>query len=208
MSPRSQKLCSRVDGGSTATLPPPVDANEIARRVSASETERQLAEAKSAVERWRKIVADVASGVEPDGRVIADIGELVRFLRLPSDALAIHVAAYQENDRLERIIESHRDELKTTRSKNDEIAAEVKRLEARLAELRLVVQKYHATANSYPSLLGARNEHQSKSPVLFADVDAIVSRMHRTQNSRGLQTFSATAATASPSPVSVGSWES
>lgn len=177
MSPRPRKLCSRIDDGSTATLAPTADPAAIAERVSRQQVERIRTELADGVTRWRKVVADVAAGVEPDGRTIDEIGELVDVLNLPGDSLATHVSAWREDSRLADQCTQAADELKRTRGRNAELAEEIKTLEKRLGDLRLEVQKYHGTAAALPSLMGARSGHQGKHPILFAPVNALVEKL-------------------------------
>lgn len=188
---------SRVE--CAAVIDRPGDPFEIADKLSRMETERQIAAAASAVERWRKVVEDVAAGIDPDGATIDAIGELVGTLRLAPDSLASHVAAWREGQRLDEMCGAAAAELKETKARNQEIVSEIRELEQRLHDLRLEVQRYHATASGYPHLVGNFNEHRLKNPLLYGEPETVAKTLVKT-----------TAAMIRPrayAPVSSASWE-
>jgi len=149
----------------------------IAAKVSQLEHDKRLARAVSDVERWREIVLSVASGKEPDGQQLADIGAICVRLRLPSDALLISVNAHREHQRTAAEATRIRSEMADTRSRRDEVFAEIKRLEQELHDRRLELQKYHANASSLPGWLGAKNDVEAKHPILFGDLQHIATSL-------------------------------
>lgn len=173
MSARPRKLCSGPYGDSSTAVMDPADPVAIAAKVSQLEQDKRMARAVADVERWREIVVSVANGKEPDGQQLADIGAICVRLRLPSDALSIHVAAYEEHKRYSAELVKVRTQMADTRARRDELFAEIKKLEQEILDRRQELQNYHANASSLPGWLGAKNEIETKNPLLFGDLQHV-----------------------------------
>jgi hypothetical protein len=155
----------------------PADPVAIAAKVSQLEHDKRLARAVADVERWREIVLSVASGKEPDGQQLADIGAICVRLKLPPDALAIHVAAFLQHGQHSIELDRSRKAMQDTRGRRDELFAQVKRLEKELLDTRMEIDAYHANAGGIPGLMGAKNDIEAKHPVIFGDVQHIATSL-------------------------------
>lgn len=207
MSPRTRTRTRTTSPGveyAVATLAP-ADPSAIAEKVATLETEKRISATVADVQRWRDIVASVAAGREPDAETLSDIHDIGRRLKLAPDALAVDVRAVQEEKRLGDQVARSREQMEKTRARRDEIFPEIKRLEKELLALRQELEEYHATAAGLPSLLGARNEHRTTRPLLFADPLAVATRIVAAETSNGLGKISPPQADAAP--ATAASWE-
>jgi hypothetical protein len=158
-----------------ATLPP-ADPAAIAAKVAELEHDKRTSRTIADLERWREIVVSVAAGKEPDGQQLADIGAICVRLKLPPDALAIHVAALVQHGRHATELDRTRQAMQDTRARRDELFAKIKRLEKELLDARLEIEHYQANAGGLPGMIGAKNEIESKYPVMFGQLEQVAER--------------------------------
>ena len=165
-----------TEESNVATLPP-ADPAAISARVAELEQGKRTARAVADLERWREIVVSVATGKEPDGQQLADIGAICVRLKLPPDALAIHVDAFVQHRRHAIELDRTRKAMHDTRGRRDELFAQVKRLEKELLDTRMEIDAYHANAAGLPPIMGAKNDIEKKYPVMFGDPQHVAARV-------------------------------
>lgn len=160
-----------------AVMEPPARPEDIAARVAQADTDARKASAIGDIEQWRQIVTDIADGTEPDGKALAAIGDLARRLRLPPDAVGQSVAAIQADRRHQAEIKRCRDAIVDIKQREPALAAEIKQVERRLAELRSELAGYQGTHAGYPHAVQAANATRQENPLLFAEVEHVAQRL-------------------------------
>lgn len=179
------------DDGGAGVMELTANPDAIAARVATADAEARKAEATADVERWREIVGMIADGHEPDGKTIAAIGELARRLRLPADAVASSVRAVQEERRLQGELTATKQRMADVKSRETELAQELRATEQRLRELNTELGTYHALHRGYPFQAQAVAAVRSENPLMFGDVASLVARITKADSDVGTDVFKA-----------------
>ena len=176
------------DDGATAVIERG-KPDDIAARVAALEVEARRAEATADVEQFRKIVAGIAEGIEPDGKTLAAIGDLGRRLRLPPDSVSIAVKAIRDERRLQAECDRTTDRIKSVTGRRVELAAEMKAAEAKLLALREELAEYVGLQQGYPHQAMAVAHVRNENPLLFAPVSKVTDRLVAVDSGMGTAMF-------------------
>jgi hypothetical protein len=195
------------DDGGTAVMERKANPDEIAARVAAADAEARKAQAIADVLQWREVVASIADGHEPDGRTLAAIGDLARRLRLPPDAVARSVAAVQEHGRLQGECDRTRARIKDVKSREAELAAEMKATEAKLLALREELAEYAGLHRGYPFTAQAVAAVRSENPLLFGEPEHLAERLLKADTAMSGEVFKPGPQYAHLGNSSRGTWE-
>jgi hypothetical protein len=127
-------------------------------------------------QKWREIVAAIASGKEPSGSQLAEIAELAARLRLPVGSLADAVRALGREEELQQQLGEYRRRMAQADDRAIRIKAEIEAAETRLRELKAEQQVGQIVALTIADLSRSIAENQTSNPIAFLDVEELVSR--------------------------------
>lgn len=100
------------------------------------------------VSRWLETCQGIASGREPDGRMLAEVAEIADRLSLPHNALADDVAALVEHKRLV-------DKAAAKRAERESLEAQAPELQKALADAKKEVERITLLFRRITSLTGS-----------------------------------------------------
>lgn len=177
------------DNGGTAVIEQTGNPSDIAARVVAADAVARKAEAVVAVESYREIIGRIADGQEPNGKMLAAIGDLCRRLHLPPDAVARSVEAIHQERLLQAQVTHTKTRLADIKSREVELAAEIKATRAKLLALDEELAEYVGLHRGYPFQAQAVAAVRGDNPVLFAPVEAVADRLVSADAAMGSDTF-------------------
>jgi hypothetical protein len=170
-------MVRRKNDSEVAVMEPPARPEDIAARVAQADIDARKSSAVADIERWRQIVHQIADGTEPDGKSLAAMGDLNRRLRLPPDSVAQAVRAIHASRKHDAEVDRVRDELVRIKSREPELAAEIKAAEQRVRELHAQVLNYQGIQAGYPYSVQAANAVRQENPLIFAEVEHVAQRL-------------------------------
>lgn len=179
------------DDGDTAVMERTGNPDDIAAKVAAADANARKAQALADVHEWRRVVSDIANGLEPDGKGLASIADLARRLRLPADAVARSVKAMQDERRLQGEADETKQRLVAITDREAELNREIRAAQARLLELNTELAEYVGLHRGYPYKAMAVAAVRSENPLMFADAGIVADRLIAAEAGIGTAVFKA-----------------
>jgi hypothetical protein len=168
---------------STATLDPPRRPPEAVAAEAAEKSESIRREALLADWRqWREIVAELASGHEPDGKRLAELADLAARLRLPEGALAKAVKAITRDRELVAEEDRSRQRLDEAGRRQPLLIVEIDAARRRLEELEAEQRKLATLPLTVAATIRAVADHRQEHPLAFLSAEELVDRSIRNQS--------------------------
>ena len=182
-------MVKRSVGGAAVAEAPKRTAADIAQAVTDEQQRQRRDAARADVEAWRRLVHSVADGHEPDGATLLSIGELAARLKAPADSIAVGVTMVQRDRDFEQLTESAAERLRAVKAREPELRLELDEARARLRALENEAADFVRVARTVPDISQARQENRSKAPLLFADLEGVVSLLLQANAAMGKNTL-------------------
>jgi hypothetical protein len=207
VAPEVMNMVRRKDENGGTAVVERGNPEDIAARVAAADAEARRAAVVADIEEFRSVVQRIADGSEPDGKALAAIGSLAQRLRLPPDAVARSVRAVQEERRLQADIERTKGRIKDVKSREVELAAEIKAAEKKLLTLREELAEYAGLHRGYPYQAQAVAAVRAEHPLLFGEVEHLAERVIKADAAMSTDTFKPATNYPHLEGASRGTWE-
>ena len=182
-------MVKRSVGGAAVAEAPKRSAADIAQAVTDEQQRQRRDAARADVEAWRRLVHAVADGHEPDGATLLSIGELSGRLKAPADSIATGVSMVQRDRDFEQQMRTATDRLRETKLREPELRRELDEARQRLKALEAEAADFTRVARTVPDISQARQENRSKAPLLFADLEGVVSLLLQANAAMGKNTL-------------------
>ena len=150
----------------------PADPDFTARISDATDDRRRATVAK-ALTRWRALVAAVADGQEPTGKVLGEIADVADALRLPTGALATDVLAVQRHRGCAAQVSEWQEKRLGLEARFAAVLAERTAAEETITRARNDLAKMEMIPQVLAGRIGDFDEVVRASPRMFADVDVV-----------------------------------